>query len=67
MSNDASLPAAERRGYSSVFNAVTRITAEEGPAAFYRGSQPFVMRAMVAGGTQSSELLDLSASVPPGV
>ena len=52
MSNDASLPVAERRGYTNVFNAITRIASEEGPAAFYRGSQPFVMRAMVVGGTQ---------------
>jgi solute carrier family 25 oxoglutarate transporter 11 len=52
MSNDASLPVDKRRGYSSVFSAITRIASEEGPAAFYRGSQPFVMRAMVVGGTQ---------------
>ena len=72
MSNDASLPAAERRGYSSVFNAVTRITAEEGPAAFYRGSQPFVMRAMVVGGTQVATYDQLkgiysSLGVPDGL
>ena len=52
MSNDASLPVAERRGYSNVFSAISRIMTEEGPAAFYRGSQPFVIRAMVVGGTQ---------------
>jgi len=52
MSNDASLPAAERRNYKSVVDAAARITREEGPAAFFRGSQPFVMRAMLVGGTQ---------------
>ena len=52
MSNDAAIPAAERRGYKGVFDAMARIMSEEGPAAFYRGSQPFVMRAMVVGGTQ---------------
>ena len=52
MSNDNALPIAERRGYTGVFNAITRITAEEGVAAFWRGSQPFVMRAMLVGGTQ---------------
>jgi len=52
MSNDASMAPEKRRGYTSVFDAIARITREEGPAAFYRGSQPFVMRAMVVGGTQ---------------
>jgi len=52
MSNDASLPVEQRRGYSGVFNAMGRIASEEGLPAFYRGSQPFVMRAMVVGGTQ---------------
>lgn len=52
MSNDASLPPEQRRGYTSVVDAIVRITREDGAAAFYRGSQPFVMRAMVVGGTQ---------------
>ena len=52
MSNDNALPAAERRGYTGVFNAITRIANEEGVAAFWRGSSPFVMRAMLVGGTQ---------------
>ena len=52
MSNDASLPEAQRRNYSSVVEAAVRIVREEGLSAFYRGSQPFVMRAMLVGGTQ---------------
>lgn len=52
MSNDNALPVAERRGYTGVFNAISRIAAEEGIPAFWRGSQPFVMRAMLVGGTQ---------------
>lgn len=52
MSNDSSLPPAERRNYKSVVDAATRIGSEEGAAAFFRGSQPFVMRAMLVGGTQ---------------
>jgi len=52
MSNDLSLPIDQRRNYTSVFDACARIAKDEGPAAFYRGSQPFVMRAMVVGGTQ---------------
>jgi len=72
MSNDASLPAAERRGYSNVFDAILRIAKEEGPAAFYRGCQPFVIRAMVVGGTQVAtydqfkQLYD-SVGVPKGL
>ena len=38
MSNDASLPVENRRGYSSVADAILRITREEGLSAFYRGS-----------------------------
>ena len=52
MSNDASMPAAERRGYTGVADAMMRIVKEEGVPAFFRGSQPFVYRAMVVGGTQ---------------
>lgn len=52
MSNDASLPVEARRNYSSVFSAIYRIATEDGVATFWRGSQPFVMRAMVVGGTQ---------------
>ena len=52
MSNDASLPAAEKRNYKSVFDAIIRIGRDEGIPTFWSGSQPFVMRAMVVGGTQ---------------
>ena len=52
MSNDASLPAEQQRGYKSVFDAVVRIAKEDGLSAFYRGVQPFAMRAMLVGGTQ---------------
>jgi len=52
MSNDASLPADQRRGYTSVMNACVRIAKEDGLGAFYRGVQPFAMRAMLVGGTQ---------------
>ena len=52
MSNDASLPVEQQRGYKSVFDAVVRIAKEDGLSAFYRGVQPFAMRAMLVGGTQ---------------
>ena len=35
-----------------VVNAMVRIASEDGLAAFYRGVQPFAMRAMLVGGTQ---------------
>ena len=52
MSNDLSQPPEARRNYKSVFDAGARIMSEEGVAAFWRGAQPFVMRAMLVGGTQ---------------
>jgi len=52
MSNDKSLPMEQRRNYTSVFNCASRIAAEEGPAAFFRGAGPFVNRAMLVGATQ---------------
>lgn len=52
MSNDATLPEAERRNYKSVMDCGSRIAREEGVAAFWRGSTPFVMRACLVGATQ---------------
>ncbi len=49
ISNDRTLPEAERRGYNGVFDAGMRIVKEEGAAAFWRGSAPFVQRAMMVG------------------
>jgi len=49
MSNDASLPPSERRNYKGVTNAFSRIIKEEGVTAFWRGSTPFVQRAMLVG------------------
>ncbi len=52
MSNDRSLPADQRRNYKSVVDAAARIAREEGPAAFWRGSMPFVNRAILVGACQ---------------
>ena len=49
MSNDATLPVNERRNYKSVFDTITRIGKEEGIAAYWAGSTPFVQRAMMVG------------------
>ena len=56
MSNDKTLPEAERRNYTSVFNTASRIIKEEGPLAFWRGSNPFVFRAMMVGVFQVATL-----------
>lgn len=52
MSNDASLPEAQRRNYKGVLDCASRIAREEGVAAFWRGSTPFVTRACLVGATQ---------------
>lgn len=56
MSNDSNLPAAEKRNYKGVGDAFTRIVREEGVAAFWRGSTPFVQRAMMVGVFQVATL-----------
>mmetsp|Transcript_265 Transcript_265/g.248 ORF Transcript_265/g.248 Transcript_265/m.248 type:complete len:304 (+) Transcript_265:17-928(+) len=52
ISNDATLPVEKRRNYTGVFNAFQRILSEEGVGAFFRGSGPFVNRAMLVGAVQ---------------
>eukprot|EP00009_Paramoeba_aestuarina_P001027 CAMPEP_0201515712 /NCGR_PEP_ID=MMETSP0161_2-20130828/7205_1 /ASSEMBLY_ACC=CAM_ASM_000251 /TAXON_ID=180227 /ORGANISM="Neoparamoeba aestuarina, Strain SoJaBio B1-5/56/2" /LENGTH=303 /DNA_ID=CAMNT_0047912617 /DNA_START=66 /DNA_END=977 /DNA_ORIENTATION=+ len=49
MANDNALPKAERRGYKHIADAFLRIRSEEGVRAFWRGSAPFVNRAMLVG------------------
>jgi len=56
MSNDSSLPPEERRNYKSVFDTGSRIIKEEGVGAFWRGSGPFVTRAMMVGVFQVATL-----------
>ncbi len=52
LSNDSSLPEAERRNYKGVGDAFARIFKEEGFSAFFRGAGPFVNRAMLVGAVQ---------------
>lgn len=47
MTADGRLPEAERRGYKNVFNALGRVTREEGVTTLWRGTLPTVGRAMV--------------------
>lgn len=56
MSNDATLPLEQRRNYKNVFDTAMRITKEEGVATFWRGSTPFVQRAMLVGVFQVATL-----------
>lgn len=52
MMADGSLPAAERRGYRNVFDALIRVAREEGILALWRGAMPTVARAMVLNAAQ---------------
>jgi solute carrier family 25 oxoglutarate transporter 11 len=52
ISNDITLPVDKRRNYKGVGNAFIRILREEGISAFFRGSGPFVNRAMLVGAVQ---------------
>jgi len=52
MTSDGRLPPEQRRGYTSVFNALARITKEEGLLTLWRGSTPTVARAMVVNAAQ---------------
>ena len=49
LSNDATLAPDQRRNYKNVFDTASRIAKEEGVSAFWRGSTPFVQRAMLVG------------------
>ncbi|XP_052759732.1 mitochondrial 2-oxoglutarate/malate carrier protein-like [Mya arenaria] len=52
MTADGRVPLAERRGYKNVFNAIYRISNEEGVATLWRGCWPTVARAMVVNAAQ---------------
>ncbi|XP_054167035.1 mitochondrial 2-oxoglutarate/malate carrier protein-like [Oppia nitens] len=54
MTSDGRLPVAERRGYKNVFNALIRITREEGLLTLWRGCIPTIGRAMVVNAAQLS-------------
>eukprot|EP01040_Poterioochromonas_malhamensis_P013556 gene13556-14916_t len=52
MANDNALPLDQRRNYRSVVHAFLRIRREEGFRAFFRGVEPFVLRAILVGSIQ---------------
>eukprot|EP00927_Polykrikos_kofoidii_P068959 TRINITY_DN64321_c0_g1_i1.p1 TRINITY_DN64321_c0_g1~~TRINITY_DN64321_c0_g1_i1.p1 ORF type:complete len:300 (-),score=31.17 TRINITY_DN64321_c0_g1_i1:246-1145(-) len=64
MQADTALPAAERRGYANVFDALMRVIREEGAIAMFTGTGPTMLRAMalncgaLASYDQSKEIID---------
>ena len=52
MTSDGRLPAAERRNYKGIVNALTRIAREEGFFTLWRGVVPTMGRAMVVNAAQ---------------
>lgn len=54
MTADGRLPMAERRNYTGVFNALSRMVKEEGVVTLWRGCVPTVGRAMVVNAAQLS-------------
>lgn len=52
MTADGRLPPEKKRNYKNVFNALTRITREEGISTLWRGAGATVSRAMVVNGAQ---------------
>lgn len=52
MTADGRLPLEERRGYTNVFNALARITREEGLTTLWRGCVPTMARAVVVNAAQ---------------
>lgn len=46
MQADATLPLAQRRNYTNAFHALSRIAADEGVLALWKGAGPTVVRAM---------------------
>ncbi|OXA58630.1 mitochondrial 2-oxoglutarate/malate carrier protein [Folsomia candida] len=54
MTADGKLPAAERRNYTSVFNALARMVKEEGVLTLWRGAIPTMGRAAVVNAAQLS-------------
>jgi solute carrier family 25 oxoglutarate transporter 11 len=52
LTTDGNLPQAEKRGYKNVFDALFRITKEEGVKTLWKGAMPTVARAMVVNGAQ---------------
>merc|ERR1712187_66229 len=72
MQSDSTLPAAERRNYTGVGNALGSIASKEGPMALFAGAVPTATRAMalnfgmLAFNAQGKEMLQ-AAGAPEGL
>lgn len=60
MTADGRLPAAERRNYKNVIDALLRIIKEEGATTMWRGAMPTIGRAMVVNGAQLASYSQVS-------
>ncbi len=65
MTSDGALPREQRRHYSSVFNALNRITSEEGYSVLWRGATPTVCRAMVVNAAQLASYSQAKQAIKP--
>lgn len=63
MTADGRLPLAERRNYTGVFNALSRMIKEEGVMTLWRGCVPTVGRAMVVNAAQLSSYTQVRHSL----
>lgn len=66
MTADGRLPLAERRNYKSVFDALLRITKEEGLLTLWRGAIPTMGRAMVVNAAQLASYSQAKQLAPHG-
>ncbi len=70
MQNDGAKPAAERRGYTGVFNALLRIVKEEGVLSLWKGLTPNILRGismnvgMMACYDQAKEMIQIFTKDP---
>ncbi|XP_004363712.2 solute carrier family 25, partial [Capsaspora owczarzaki ATCC 30864] len=73
MSTDGRLPVEKRRGYKNAFDAIARISREEGVLTLWRGATPTVIRACVLNATQlasysqAKEMLQTYMSMRDGI
>lgn len=74
MCADGNLPVEQRRGYTSVGNALSRIIKEEGVLTLWRGATPTIARAIVVNAAQlgtysqakesAKQVLNMSEGIP---
>lgn len=63
MQGDSLLPAAERRGYKNVVQAIYRVIREEGVTTLWRGTGPTIARAVAINGSALSSYDEVKETV----